>query len=112
MGSGPSPKPRRLRSSRATLSAACSSGQSHHAGLGEKLGIFSTLRRAGTRSFVAPRWDIRPPRIVLPILDDAIERYLRTGAELGEALHAACFEASKEHPRWLAWSLALEGDWK
>jgi tetratricopeptide (TPR) repeat protein len=101
-----------LKSAPAVLfSAACSSGQSHHAGLGEKLGLFSTLRRAGTRSVVAPRWDIEPA-VVLPILDSAMERYLRTGAELGEALHAACSEASEVLPRWQAWALALEGDWK
>ncbi len=93
------------------FSAACSSGQSHHVGLGEKLGLFLTLRRAGTRSFVAPRWDI-DPKVVLPILDNAIERFLRTDAELGEALHAACSEASEVVPRWQAWALALEGDWK
>ena len=93
------------------FSAACSSGQSHHVGLGEKLGLFLTLRRAGTRSFVAPRWDI-DPKVVLPILDNAIERFLRNDAELGEALHAACSEASVVLPRWQAWALALEGDWK
>jgi len=103
---------RQLKGAPAVLfSAACSSGQSHHAGLGEKLGLFSTLRGAGTRSFVAPRWDI-DPKVVLPILDNAIERFLRTDAELGEALHTACSEASEVLPRWQAWALALEGDWK
>jgi len=101
-----------LKSAPAVLfSAACSSGQSHHAGFGEKLGFFSTLRRAGTKSVVAPRWDIEPA-IVLPILDNIMERYLRTDAELGEALHAACSEAGEALPRWQAWALALEGDWK
>jgi tetratricopeptide (TPR) repeat protein len=93
------------------FSAACGSGQSHHAGLGEELGIFSTLRRFGTRSVIAPRWDIEP-KIVLPILDNVIERYLRTGVELGEAFYAACAEASEGLPHWQAWALALEGDWK
>lgn len=103
---------RRLKSAPAVIfSAACSSGLSHHAGVGEKLGLFSALRRAGTRSFVAPRWDI-VPEVVLPILDNTIERYLRDGDELGEALHSACSEVSEELPHWLAWSLALEGDWR
>lgn len=93
------------------FSAACSSGQSHYVGLGEKLGLFLTLRRAGTRSFVAPRWDI-DPEVVLPILDTAIERFLTTDAELGEALHTACSDASAVLPRWQSWALALEGDWK
>jgi hypothetical protein len=93
------------------FSAACGSGQTHHAGLGEELGLFSTLRRAGTRSIIAPRWDIEP-KVVLPILDNVMERYLRTDIELGEALHAACSEASEGLPHWQAWALALEGDWK
>jgi len=93
------------------FSAACSSGQSHHRGLGEKVGIFSNLRGAGTRSYVAPRWDI-DPKVVLPILDDIIERFLLTECEIGEALHAACSEAGTNLPRWQAWALALEGDWK
>ena len=42
----------------------------------------------------------------------AMERYLRTDAELGEALHAACSKVSEVLPRWQAWALALEGDWK
>src|SRR5206468_2862388 len=54
------------------FSAACGSGQSHHAGFGEMLGLFSTLRRAGTRAVVAPRWDIEP-KVVLPILDEAMK---------------------------------------
>jgi hypothetical protein len=93
------------------FSAACRSGQSHHAGFGERLGLFSTLRRVGTRSVVAPRWDIEP-KIVLPILDNAMELYLRAGVPLGEALHSACLEASQVLPRWQSWALALEGDWK
>ena len=103
---------RYLQSAPAVIfSAACSSGQSHHIGVGERLGLFSALRRSGTRSFIAPRWDINP-EAVLPILDNTLERYLRTGDELGEALHLACSDASKEQPPWLAWSLALEGDWR
>ena len=93
------------------FSAACSSGRAHAAGLGERLGIYTILRRAGTRSFVAPRWDIKPAA-VLPILDDAMTRHLRGGEPLGEALHNACIAASASQPRWLAWALALEGDWK
>jgi hypothetical protein len=60
---------------RILFSAACKSGHSHYAGFGEKLGLFSTMRRTGTRSVVAPRWDIEP-KVVLPILDSAMEQFL------------------------------------
>ena len=99
------------RAPKLVFSAACSSGQAHPGGLGERLGLFAGLRRAGTRTFVAPRWNIRPTD-VLPILDDAIARYLTHAASPGQALNEACAEAAKSQPPWIAWALALEGDWK
>ncbi len=93
------------------FSAACSSGFSHLAGLGERLGLFSALRYAGTRALVAPRWNINPDR-VLPILDDAFESYMRGDVSLAYALREACNAAESVQPRWLAWALALEGDWR
>lgn len=92
-------------------SAACSSGRVHIVGLGERVGLWTCLRQAGTRSFIAPRWDIMPTA-VLPILDEALERFVSGRSPLGEALHEACVEASRRHPRWLAWALSLEGQWK
>jgi hypothetical protein len=99
------------RASQVVFSAACSTGRSHVAGLGERLGLFGAMRFAGTRAIVAPRWDCWAP-LVLPVLDDALERYLIAGGTLGKALHAACSAASASLPRWLAWNLALEGDWR
>jgi hypothetical protein len=99
------------RAPKLVFSAACSSGQAHPGGLGERLGLFAGLRRAGTRTFVAPRWNIRPAE-VLPILDNAMARYLTDAPSPGQALHDACTEAAKSQPRWIAWALALEGDWK
>ena len=99
------------RAPRVVFSAACSSGRAHPAGSGERLGFFYALRAAGTRAFVAPRWDI-DPTAVLPILDDVIERHLLHSVPLGEALHSACLAASKDLPGWSAWALALEGDWR
>jgi tetratricopeptide (TPR) repeat protein len=99
------------RAPQVVFSAACSSGQAHPAGLGERLGLFSGLRRAGTRTFVAPRWNIRPAD-VLPILDEAMDRYVRSAMSPADAVYSACLEASKSQPRWIAWALALEGDWK
>jgi hypothetical protein len=104
---------RRLkRSPELVLSGACSSGRSHMAGIGERLGLFSILRGYGTRSLIAPRWDLKLLNITLPILDSAMERHLRNQEPIGEALHGACLEAERQFPRWLAWSFSLEGDWK
>src|SRR4029453_18884843 len=94
------------------FSAACSSGQSHSAGLGERFGLFSILRSAGTRALVAPRWDVLHPEISIEVLDTAIERHIRDGEALGDALHGACGEAADHYPRWLALPWALEGDWR
>jgi hypothetical protein len=104
---------RRLkRSPELVVSAACSSGRSHMAGIGEHLGWFSILRGYGTRSLIAPRWDLKLLDITLPILDSALERYVRRHEPIGEALHGACLEAERRCPRWLAWILSLEGDWR
>jgi hypothetical protein len=96
---------------RVVFSAACSSGVSYMAGVGERLGLLAGLRGAGTRALVAPQWDI-VPQIVLPILDDALESYYQEELTLAQAVHAACKRAEKAAPRWLAWSLATEGDWR
>jgi len=96
---------------RVVFSAACSSGLAHPAGLGERLGFYRVLGRAGTRSMIAPRWDIKPAA-VLPILDDTMTRHLENCEPLGEALHNACLQAAATQPNWIAWALALEGDWK
>jgi hypothetical protein len=99
------------RAPRLIFSAACSSGQAHPGGLGERLGLFAGLRRVGTQTFIAPRWNIRPAD-VLPILDDAVARYLTNAVSPGLALHEACRNAAKSQPPWIAWALALEGAWK
>lgn len=96
------------------FSAACSSGLTHIAGLGEGLGLFRGLRGAGTRAIVAPRWDINAS-IVLPILDDAYERHLSGSSSLAvcvdDANHAASTMCDGV-PAWHAWALSVEGDWR
>jgi hypothetical protein len=62
------------RTPQVVFSAACSSGLSHIAGVGERLGLMAGPRGGGTRALVAPRWDI-VAEDVLPILDDAFERF-------------------------------------
>ncbi|MGH3810949.1 MAG: hypothetical protein ACRDUV_00645 [Pseudonocardiaceae bacterium] len=99
------------RAPRTVLSAACSSAHSYGAGLGDRLGLFNALRHAGTTAMVAPAWYVIATD-VLPVLDDVTARYLG-GEPLGQALRAACQEAAAHAlPDWLAWSLALEGDWR
>jgi hypothetical protein len=100
------------RSPKLVVSAACSSGRSHMAGIGERLGLFSILRGYGTQSLIAPRWDLKHLDMTLPILDGAMERHIRNREPIGEALHIACLEAERQYPRWLAWIFSLEGDWK
>lgn len=99
------------RTSPVVFSAACSSGLSHTMQLGEKAGLMTTLRRSGTRSLIAPRWDI-VAEDVLPVLDDALERWL-TGTDLANALRDATQHAVADGcPKWLAASLTLEGQWR
>ena len=91
--------------------AACDAGQSHDAPLGERLGIFRALRHAGTRSFVAPRWEALAARVI-PIIDDTIELSASGERSLAEALAIASRRAEADSPPWIAWTLALEGDWR
>ena len=80
------------------------------AGLGERLGLYSALANAGTRAIVAPLWDIVASAVV-PILDEVCDAYLE-GVPLCRALHEASQRAATTQPTWLAWALALEGDWR
>lgn len=97
-------------SSPVLFSAACSTGLAHVVGVGERVGLLSGLRNAGTQTLIAPRWDAVATS-VLPILDDALQRYLG-GMTLATAVRTACREAHARGPRWLAWTLCIEGDWR
>lgn len=99
------------RAPQVLFSAACSSARAHLAGLGERLGLFPPLRERGASALVAPVWDIEPAA-VLEILDETLEAYLQSGAGLAVALRAACRRAEATTPRWLAWALTIEGDWR
>ncbi len=99
------------RSAPLVLSAACSTGLPLQAGAGEQLGLFGALRQSGTKSFIGPRWDV-DAESVLPLLGNFLKRYLGRGEPAINALHDTCLEAQNTLPRWLAWSLALEGDWR
>jgi hypothetical protein len=93
------------------VTAACSSGIGHFAGLGQRLGLFRALRRRGTRSFIAPRWKSHAPAAG-PVLADMMERYVLGGEPLGRALWLACRAAEDAGlPRRHAWNFGLEGDW-
>lgn len=92
------------------FSAACSTGLAHVVGVGERVGLLRGLSNAGTRTLIAPRWDAVATSVV-PILDDALQRYLG-GMTLAAAVRAACREAHACSPRWLAWTLCIEGDWR
>jgi tetratricopeptide (TPR) repeat protein len=93
------------------LSVACSTGLQWQAGAGEQMGLFGAMRRGGTHSFIAPRWDV-PADVVLPLLDKVLVKYFDEKTSLIDALHLTSIEAENNLPRWLSWSLALEGNWK
>jgi hypothetical protein len=98
------------RAASVVFSAACSSGFSHVGGVGDRLGLMAGLQSAGTLSFVAPQWDI-VAEDVLPILDDAIERFCTNG-QLARAVTDACAAASEDKSDWVRWAIAIEGDWR
>jgi hypothetical protein len=99
------------RTSSLVVTAACSSGACHIAGLGDRLGLYAALANSGTRSLIGPRWDI-PATQVLPVVLRTVELRLSGSASVASALREACLAAERQLPRWLAWSLALEGDWR
>ena len=92
------------------VSAACKTASSHTAGGGEQLGLYSALRRHGTRSLVAPRWDI-PAALTLPVFTDAIKRIVADGLSPAAAVQAASIAAARKLPRWLAYAPAVAGGW-
>jgi tetratricopeptide (TPR) repeat protein len=99
------------RSPRLVLSAACSSGRALLTGLGQRLGLFPSLRRRGTRTMIAPAWDV-DANIVLPVATRALELSLDGTRSIAAAVRLACQEASGDMPQWIAWSLTLEGEWR
>jgi hypothetical protein len=98
------------RTSAVVLVGACAAGRLRYAGVGESLGIYAALRSGGTRTVIAPRWNIVAGS-VLPIVVDLFDA-LAGGAAAGAALRAVCTSAGDRRPAWHAWSLALEGDWR
>lgn len=94
------------------FSAACSSGTTKIAGLGERMGFFNALRN-NTQTLIAPQWDVYASAVI-PILDDLFEQYLDNKQGLATTLREVCIMAEKNAniPHWLAWSLAIEGDWR
>jgi hypothetical protein len=98
------------RASPVVVSAACASGWAVGAGLGDRLGLFTALRSAGTRSMIAPAWPVTATDVV-DVVTDLTRRYL-AGERLGAALRAACRTASRDSPVGLSRALALDGDWR
>ena len=86
------------RTSALVLLGACSAGRLRYAGLGESLGIYAALRSGGTRTLIAPRWNIVAGS-VLPIVVDLFDA-LAGGAAAGAALRAVCTSARDRLPAW------------
>jgi hypothetical protein len=98
-------------SSALVVSAACSTASAHYAGAGEQLGLYSALRRHGTRALIAPRWDV-PAATVLPIFSDVIQRMVRGGGSPASAVQAASIAVAERLPQWLAYAPAVAGGWR
>ena len=91
------------------LSAACSSGTSIVAGLGERLGIYGALRYAGTRTVIAPAWDGLAADVVDQL--DQVRDHLVAGDSPAHAVKAVANRAAATLPSWRARVLAVDGDW-
>ena len=91
------------------LSAACSTGTSLMAGLGERFGLHAVLRHAGTATVVAPAWDGVAEDV--PEQLDRIRERVLAGDPPASAVKAVAEEARQSLPRWRARVLAVEGDW-
>jgi len=97
------------RTSAVVISAACRSGSIHFGGAAEQLGFYATLRRHGTRTFIAPRWDV-PAAQTLPIFADLIDG-LAGGAAPPAAARAASVAAAEHFPPWIAYAPSVTGGW-
>ncbi|MBO2453295.1 CHAT domain-containing protein [Actinomadura barringtoniae] len=89
------------------LFAACSSGTSHLAGMGERLGFHSALRLRGTRSTVAPLWDLVPADATV-LLAATVDAWLTERIPVATALKRTA--SNTDLPRWRRTCLATEGD--
>ncbi|RSM57710.1 hypothetical protein DMB66_32235 [Actinoplanes sp. ATCC 53533] len=92
------------------VSAACSTARTHDAGSTEQLGLYSALRRRGTRTFIAPRWNI-PARRTLPVFADAVRRLVDHTDPPAVAVRAASLAAAEHLPTWLAYAPTAAGGW-
>jgi hypothetical protein len=99
------------RTPRLVVSAACSSGRALVTGSGDRVGLYQSLARRGTRTLIAPAWDIEAD-LVLPIAARALQLHVDEHMTLAEAIRAACQEASHDLPDWCAWALTMEGAWQ
>ena len=103
---------RDITNSHATIfSAACSSRAAVSTEAGDRLGIFTALRRSGARALVAPTWDVQASPTA-ELLDHALDLHF-SGLPLAVAVRSAgdAAEAAGMKP-WIARSLAVEGDWR
>lgn len=99
------------RTPRVVWSAACSSGRTMAAGLGERIGMYQSLSNRGTQSLVAPAWDVEAD-LVMPIAVHALELHIERQMSLAQAVREACAAASRVLPAWCAWPLTIEGAWE
>jgi hypothetical protein len=94
------------------ISAACSSGTSHLAGLGERLGLYGSLRLRGTEAVLAPQWDVVAAD-ARDFVTACLEAHLERELPLADAARAASRTLERNGvPEWRRSSFSLEGDWR
>jgi len=98
------------RTPQVVVSAACSSGRALVAGIGERIGLYQSLAGRGTRTLLAPSWDVEAD-LVLPTAAEAVRLHLEERMTLANAVRTACVAASRNLPDWCAWALTIEGVW-
>jgi len=90
---------------------ACSSGTVSVAGLDERTSFATMLADAGTNAVVAPRWKI-DAELALPVLDDALSRFLEAESLVTAVTFAAQAAAQRGVPLWQSHAFVVEGAWE
>jgi CHAT domain-containing protein len=97
---------------RLLVSAACSSGRSLAGPGGIRRGLEQALFIRGTRTLLAPLWDVDGPA-AFAFLETFYELWASApGAGVGEAYRQACLATMATHEKLFLWGpFALSGNW-
>ncbi len=93
-------------------SVACSSGRSFAGRGGTRLGLERALFAGGTRTILAPLWDVHQPS-ALDFLEGFYETWAQSpSASVAEVHRRACLAAHERHGHMFLWApFTLNGSW-